>query len=320
MSGADSAAARKQNYFSKLVKLLDEYPKIMIVGADNVGSSHMQKIRLALRGKGVVLMGKNTMIRKAIRGHLENNKALESLLPHVRGNIGFIFVKEDLQFVKKIVEENKVAAPAKTGAIAPCDVVVPAGNTGMEPTQTSFLQALNIPSKISRGQIEIINDVHLISTGQKVGSSESALLAKLDIKPFKYGLVIKSVYDNGAMYDVSILEMTDEVLLGKFSAGVKNIAAISLAVGYPTIASLPHSIIRGYKNVLAVALGTAYSFPQAEKVKQMLANPGAFSAPAPAPGKDDGKKGGAPPKEEKKPKVEEKVEEEDTDMGLGLFD
>jgi len=318
MAGADSGAARKQNYFTKLVKLLDEFPRIMIVGADNVGSSHMQKIRVALRGKAVLLMGKNTMIRKAIRGHLENNKALESLLPHVKGNIGFIFVKDELQFVKKIVEENKVAAPAKSGAIAPCDVIVPAGNTGMEPTQTSFLQALNIPSKISRGQIEIINDVHLINAGQKVGSSESALLAKLDIKPFKYGLVIRSVYDNGAIYDVSILEMTDEVILSKFANGVKNIASLSLAIGYPTVASLPHSIIRGYKNVLSIALGTAYSFPQAEKVKQILANPSAFAAaPAPAAAKEDKK---AAAKEEKKPKVEEKPEEEDADMGLGLFD
>lgn len=317
MAGADSAA-RKQNYFSKLIKLLDEYPRIMIVGADNVGSSHMQKIRGALRGKGVLLMGKNTMIRKAIRGHLENNKSLEALLPHVRGNIGFIFVKDELQFVKKTVEENKVAAPAKTGSIAPCDVIVPAGNTGMEPTQTSFLQALNIPSKISRGQIEIINDVHLINAGQKVGSSESALLAKLDIKPFKYGLVIKTIYDNGSVYDVSILEMTDEVILSKFANGVKNIASLSLAIGYPTVASLPHSIVRGYKNVLAIALGTEYSFPQAEKVKQILANPSAFAAAAPAAAAKEDKK--APAKEEKKPKVEEKVEEEDADMGLGLFD
>lgn len=60
-----------------LQQLLDDYPKCFIVGADNVGSKQMQAIRLSLRGKAVVLMGKNTMMRKAIRGHLENNPALE---------------------------------------------------------------------------------------------------------------------------------------------------------------------------------------------------------------------------------------------------
>lgn len=56
---------------------LDEYPKCFIVGADNVGSKQMQQIRTTLRGNAVVLMGKNTMIRKAIRGHIERNPALE---------------------------------------------------------------------------------------------------------------------------------------------------------------------------------------------------------------------------------------------------
>jgi len=319
MSGADSQA-RKQEYFSKLVKLLDEYPKILIVGADNVGSSHMQKIRLALRGKAVILMGKNTMIRKAIRGHIENNKALENLLPHVRGNIGFVFVKDDLQFAKKVIQENKVAAPAKAGGIAPSDVIVPAGNTGMEPTQTSFLQALNIPSKITRGQVEIINDVHLISAGQKVGSSEATLLAKLDIKPFKYGLTIKTVYDEGSIYEASVLELTEADILKKFSSGVANIASLSLAIGYPTAASLPHSLIRGYKNILAVALTTDFMFPQAEKVKKMLENPGAYAAaPAAAAPAAGGGKGAEKAKEKEKVK-EEPAEEEDADMGLGLFD
>ena len=179
------------------------------------------------------------------------------------------------------------------------------------------MQALNIPSKISRGQIEIINDVPLISKGNKVGSSEAALLAKLDIKPFSYGLVIRTVYDNGTVYDASVLELSDEDILSKFHHGVKNIAAIGLQIGYPTIASLPHSVIRGYKNVIAVALATDASFPQVDKIKAMLANPSAFAAPAAA------KKEAAPAKEakeEKKPaKVEEPAEEE-ADMGFGLFD
>jgi large subunit ribosomal protein LP0 len=132
---------KKQEYFTKFIKLLDDYPKILLVGADNVGSNQMQKIRQALRGKGVVLMGKNTMIRKALRGHIENNPSLEHLLPHIKGNVGFIFVKSDLSQVKQVLQDNKVAAAAKAGSVAPCDVIVPAGNTGMEPTQTSFLQA-----------------------------------------------------------------------------------------------------------------------------------------------------------------------------------
>lgn len=79
-----------------LQQLLDEYPKCFLVGADNVGSTQMQQIRISLRGHSIVLMGKNTMMRKAIRDHLETNPALEKLLPYIKGNVGFVFTRGDL--------------------------------------------------------------------------------------------------------------------------------------------------------------------------------------------------------------------------------
>jgi large subunit ribosomal protein LP0 len=318
MSGGElTSKERKQQYFVKLVKLLDEYPCVLVVGADNVGSNHMQSIRKALRTKGaVLLMGKNTMIRKAIRGHASNNAALEQLLPLVWGNVGFVFAKGDLAEIKKILASNRVEAPARAGSISPCKVVVPAMNTGLEPTQTSFFQALNIPTKIARGQIEIVQDITLLEEGQKVGASEANLLAKLGIKPFSYGLGLSQVYDNGSVYSHKVLDLSDQDLLNKFHNGVRNVACIGLQIGYPTIASLPHSIARGYKNVLAVSLATDYTFPKAQKIKDYLKNPGAFAAAPAAQAPAKGAEKAAPKKEEKK----EEKPESDEDMGFGLFD
>lgn len=313
MSGGD----RKQNYFAKLNKLLEDYNKVLIVGADNVGSHHMQTIRKSLRGKAVLLMGKNTMVRKAIRGIAESNPKLQTLLPYIKFNVGLLFCKDDLSGIKKTVAELRVAAPAKVGAICPNDVIVPAGPTGMEPTQTSFLQALNIPSKIVKGQVDILNDVRILQKGQKVGQSESSLLAKLNIKPFSYGLSIFTVYDEGSIYDVAVLDMSDSDIVAKFNAGVGKVAALSLGLGYPTVAALPHVLMRGYKNLLSISVSTDYTFKQADKVKQMLANPGAFavaSTPAVTSGNKPNKE-----KDEPKPKPAE-PEEEDADMGLSLFD
>jgi len=303
-----SVAERKQAYFNKLGKLIEEYPKILIVGADNVGSNQMARIRKALRGKGTLLMGKNTMVRKAIRGYAESNPKLQVLLPLVRGNVGLVFAKEDLSGIKKIISENKVSAPAKVGAIAPCDVIVPAGPTGMEPTQTSFLQALNIASKISKGQVDIVADVKIIVTGQKVGSSEATLLQKLSIKPFAYGLTILTVYDEGSIYDAKVLDMSDDDILAKFNAGARRVAAVSLATGIPTLASVPHSLRNGFKRVLSIALATDYSFPKADAFKNAKSAPAATTA-APA--------ATSAPKVEAKQKEPEP--EEDEDMGLDLF-
>merc|ERR1712029_367582 len=151
----EDKATWKSNYFEKIVQLLDEYPKCFLVEADNVGSKQMQQIRIALRGHAVVLMGKNTMMRKAIRGHLVNAPQLESLLGYIKGNVGFVFTKEDLVGIRDMLLENKVKAPAKAGAIAPVDVMIPSQNTGMGPEKTSFFQALNIPTKITRVPLKL---------------------------------------------------------------------------------------------------------------------------------------------------------------------
>jgi large subunit ribosomal protein LP0 len=226
----------------------------------------MQQIRRGLRGQGVVLMGKNTMVRKKLRQMGEENHALQKLLPTVRGNIGFVFTKGDLKDVRKRIVENRVQAPAKAGAMAPLDVYVPGGNTGMEPGKTSFFQALGIPTKISRGTIEIVNDVHLIKAGSKVGASEATLLNMLNISPFTYGLSIVSVYDNGTVFHPDVLDIDEDTLVAHFMSGVKNMAALSLALNHPTIASVPHLLVNGFKDVCSLSLATDISIPATEKV------------------------------------------------------
>lgn len=307
----------KAKYFTRILSLFDEYKTCLLVGVDNVGSKQMQEIRIAMRGHGEIIMGKNTMIRKAIRGHLQENPQLERLLPFIVGNVGFVFTKEDLGEIRKQLLENKRGAPAKAGAIAPCDVKLEPQNTGMGPEKTSFFQALQIPTKISRGTIEILNDVHLIKVGEKVGASEAALLNMLSIMPFSYGLGVQQVYDNGTIYLPEVLDVTTDDLRARVLSGIRNVAAASLQVGYPTKASVPHSIANGFKNLLAIAAATDVTFKQAEKLKEYLADPSKFAVAAPAASSAPAASKAEKPAAKKE---EVKEESEDDDMGFGLFD
>ncbi|EOY17861.1 Ribosomal protein L10 family protein isoform 1 [Theobroma cacao] len=320
MAVKPSKADKKIAYDAKLCQLLDEYTQILIAAADNVGSNQLQNIRKGLRGDSVVLMGKNTMMKRSIRMHAEKtgNTAFLNLIPLLQGNVGLIFTKGDLKEVSEEVAKYKVGAPARVGLVAPIDVVVPPGNTGLDPSQTSFFQVLNIPTKINKGTVEIITPVELIKKGDKVGSSEAALLAKLGIRPFSYGLVVLSVYDNGSVFSPEVLDLTEDDLVEKFAAGVSMVTALSLAISYPTLAAAPHMFINAYKNVLALAIATEYSFPQADKVKEYLADPSKFAVAAAPVAADAGAAPAAPAAvEEKKPEPEE---ESDDDMGFSLFD
>jgi len=304
-------SAWKANYFEKLENAIRNNSKFLLVNADNVSSMQFAQIRASLRGKATVVMGKNTMMKKCIRGLLNEFPDYEKVLPLLVANVGFVFTNEDLKSIRDLVLENKVAAPARQGAISPVNVVVPAQNTGQGPEKTSFFQALSIQTKIARGTIEIVADVNLLKPGDKVGASEAALLNMLKISPFTYGLKVVQCMDEGSVFEPQVLDISEDDIRARFMAGVNNLAAVSLNIGYPTIASAPHSIANGLKKLIAVACATEISFPAAEKSKAFLADPSAFVVEA------------APAAAAAEAKVEEKKEESesesDSDMGFDLF-
>ncbi|KAF3902172.1 hypothetical protein ABW21_db0206360 [Orbilia brochopaga] len=308
-------AANKEAYFEKLKLLLETYKSIFIVTVDNVSSQQMHEIRVSLRGEGVVLMGKNTMVRRAIRTLIADNPEYERLLPFVKGNVGFVFTNSDLKDIRDKILANRVAAPARAGAVAPVDVWVPAGNTGMEPGKTSFFQALGIPTKIARGTIEITTDLKLIGANNKVGASEATLLNLLNISPFTYGMGVAQIYDQGQVFAPSVLDIEEKDLLDRFFSAIKTIACVSLAVNYPTLVSVMHSLVNGYKNVLSVAIETDYEWEEIKELKDRIANPDAYAsaAPAQADTKDDA------PAEKKEEEEEEDEDDGDDDMLGGLF-
>jgi len=306
---------KKEAYHSKLCDFLQKYERAFLVHADNVGSKQFQEIRQALRPNSVILMGKNTMMKRSIRLFCEQtgNDQWLCLVEQLVGNVGLVFTSGDLSSLREEILKYQVGAPARMGVVAPNDVFVPSGSTGMDPSQTSFFQALGIATKINKGTIEITADVHLIKAGEKVGGSEATLLAKLGVKPFKYGLQILKVYENGSLFDTAVLDITDDDMAASVMAGIREVAALSLGCGYPTLAAVPHLVINAYKNVLAIALETDYSFPLADKVKEILANPDAFlAAAAPA--------AGAPAAAAAAPVKEEEPEEEEEEMAFDLFD
>jgi large subunit ribosomal protein LP0 len=152
----------------------------------------------------------------------------------------------------------------------------------MEPGKTSFFQALGVPTKIARGTIEITTDLKLVEAGNKVGPSEATLLNMLNISPFTYGLGVSQVYDAGNSFPPSVLDISEDQLLKTFSSAITTIAAISLAINFPTLPSVIHSLVNGYKKVLAIAIETDYSWPEIEELKDRIANPDAYASAAPA--------------------------------------
>jgi len=320
-----SKRAKKRRIVNRLYENFTKYRQCLVVKLEHVTSNQVQQTRLALRQqkKGDMVCGKNTVVKKAINLRLEppedkdpdfefrkplytNIPQIEKLTTYCKGKVGFIFSDAPVFELKPLIESNKIAAAAKVGTLAPIEVVIPPGPTGLDPSQISFFHTLNISTKIQKGQIEITKEFRVCDKGKKIGNSEAAILQKLNIKPFSFGMEILYVYDDGSILTPEVFNLNPEELLGKIRAAAANITAISLAIGDPNVLSIPHMIVNGFKNIAAIALETNIPLKQLEGLKA-----GGGAAPV---------SGGAAPaqvKQEAKPAVveEKKPEEEEVDIG-----
>lgn len=217
-------------------------------------------------------------------------------------NTGLIFTNGDLSEVKSILDSQVREAPAKVGSIAPDDVVIPPGPTGLDPKQTSFFQALNIQTKIVKSQVEIVVQVKVITAEDKITPGQAALLDKLKIRPFEFKMHIKKFMDNGVLFNSEVLSITPESIFASFSAAAQNVTALSLGSGYIVSSAANHLVLNAFKNLAAASFASDYSFPQADKLK-------AAAAAAPKAGAAAGG-ASAPAQKEAEPEPEE-----DVDMG-----
>jgi len=272
-----------------------------------------------------MIMGKNTLMKAALKASMKKpeqgdedyedrkdewyqNDNIPKIMDQLVLNTNMIFTNGDLSKVKEILDSESRPSAAKPGMIAPAEVTVPAGPTGLDPKQTSFFQTLQIQTKIVKAQIEIVTEKQVIWVGDKIGATEAALLDKLKIYPFEYKMHVKKVLQNGSVFDAAVLDISTDDILAKFKKAINVQADVGLGLGVPNAASAPHTLLNGFKNLVAVSAASGFEFPQAKAMLEAAKNAPAGGAVASA----------GPAAAAEAPKEEEKEEEEDVDMG-GLF-
>ncbi|XP_020254170.1 60S acidic ribosomal protein P0-like [Asparagus officinalis] len=130
---------------------------------------------------------------------------------------------------------------------------------------------LTIVIKVMKAEKKLAFDkklCNLVDEYRQDLSSEVALLAKLGIRSFSYGLVVLFVYDNGSVFNPKVLNSTEDDLVGKFITGVSMVASLSLALYYLTLVVAPWVLINTYKNLFTVVVDTEYTFIQVEGTSQ----------------------------------------------------
>ena len=191
---------------------------------------------------------------------------------------------------------------AKAGIIAPNDVWIRSGPTGIDPGKIGEFHRLDIQVKTARSAIEVTKDYKLCTRGEIVSATVSAMCRLLNIIPFEYAMSLDWVFSNSKLIPKEVIEMTDEEILNGFKANVNYITALSVEAQLPNSLSVPHFVVNTFKYLMAIGLEGGYEFEQLKNAQEA--------------------KETAPVEEKKEEKEEEEEEEEEesdaeSDMSMG---
>jgi len=305
----------KEKVYKKAQEYIQKYKNIIVCDVKDISADKIQKIRheiISLKNTDT-LCGKTTVIQKSIDEFLAKpnlpkkfpKKELKELSESMPGlHLLLIFTDKDLGDINTIINKYVIEKQAKPGQFSPVEIIIPAGPTGMDSSQIDYFQALKIPTKVSRNQLEITTATKILTVGQKITLSEINLMKKFNIKPYKHQIRIKKVLLNGKLYGEEILKITDDYMKVSVEKALKNVLGFSLGAHIPTEDSAPHVISNAFKNICALGLGTNCLFDAIQNIKE-----------APKETKKETKKKEEPKKEE--PKKEEKPPEDEDDIDLG---
>jgi large subunit ribosomal protein L10 len=283
-------AVWKKEIFSDLQTLLREYSVIAVADLQKVRSSQIQEIRKKLRGKAELVVAKNTILQKASEELASEKANVDKFANSLTGSKVLIFTHMNPFELIVFLNKNKVRVPAKGGDVATGEIMIPAGNTGLQPGPViSEFNEAKVQTRIEGGSIFVAKDTVVAEKGDVLSTKTASLLSKLGMKPMEAGLTLSYAYDNGlvigpndltfdldqmrsqfttaarlafglAVEAVIMLSETAPAILGK---AYRQAVAVSVEAGFFTKETTPKIIQKAYSNMNALSQAISAVKPEA---------------------------------------------------------
>ncbi|MFX0206500.1 MAG: 50S ribosomal protein L10 [Candidatus Hodarchaeota archaeon] len=225
----------KEEQITHLQRLIEEHNVIGLFSLNNITSSVIQQIRRNLRGQTELKIAKNTLKTRAIDEVMSSKSkpSLDSLKDYIKGSCGLIFSNMNPFKLQRFLHQNRRPAPARTGQIVPVDVIVPEGNTNLDPGPViGELNSIGLPTRIEKGKIKIIKSTRILKVGDTVTETHASVLARLGILPFESGLEMLVAYENGVIFEKSDLNIDITNLLSQLKEAGQNAMSLALEIDY----------------------------------------------------------------------------------------
>jgi len=222
----------KREEVAELTEFVGSYDAVGVVDLTGIPSRQLQDMRRDLHGQAELRMSRNTLIERALD---EVDEGVEGLGEFVSGHVGLIGTDDNPFGLYKQLEESKTSAPIGAGEVAPNDVVIPEGDTGVDPGPfVGELQQVGADARIDGGSIKVMSDSHVLDAGEAVSDELANVLGELGIEPKEVGLDLRAVFADGVLFEPEELAID----VDEYRADVQSAAAaarnLSVNAAYPT--------------------------------------------------------------------------------------
>jgi large subunit ribosomal protein L10 len=262
-------ASWKKEIFQKLAELIEKYPVVAIADLQKVRSSQIQEIRKKLRGQAEVLVAKNTILKKAASVIDEKKPHINDFAEGVAGSSLLLFTGMNPYALILFLNRNKVRVPAKAGDTATSEIMIPAGNTGLQPGPViSEFGEVKVVTRIEGGSIWVAKDTVVAWKGDTISPKLASLLSKLGMKPMEAGLSIVRAFDAGTVLKLDDLVFDLESYKSNLEEACRDAIALSVETEYVLPETAPMIIGSAYREALYLA--NEIEYPTSENVGDLV--------------------------------------------------
>ncbi|MFC7114959.1 50S ribosomal protein L10 [Natronoarchaeum sp. GCM10025703] len=249
----------KQAEVDALVEVIESYDSVGVVNIAGIPSRQLQEMRRDLHGSAELRVSRNTLLARALEAV---DEGIEELTEHIEGQVGLIGTNDNPFGLYQQLEASKTPAPIGAGEIAPNDIVIPEGDTGVDPGPfVGDLQTVGASARIQDGSIKVTEDSTVLEAGGEVSQDLSNVLSELGIEPKEVGLDLRSVFSEGVMFAPEDLDIDVEEYRTDVQTAAARARNLSLNAEYPTSSTAPTLIAKATGEAKSLGIQASIESP-----------------------------------------------------------
>lgn len=274
----------KKDEVEDIKRLITTHSSVGIVGIVGIPSNQLQLMRKSLRGIADLKMCRNSLIDRAL---LESSDDVKQINKYVEDQTALLFTNENPFKLFKILDKGKTSAPIKGGTVSPKDIIVEKGPTSFPPGPiVGELTGAGIAAGIEGGKVVIRQTKTVAKKGDVVDAKLASILSRLEIHPMELGLDLRAVYENGTIYESSILSVDETTYTNNLMLAVQRAFNLSVNSAYPAKATISTLLTKAASQSRNLAINADLIIPEIIDVLLGKANAQMMSIAKLALGKD----------------------------------